>query len=688
VIDMLCRRNKLLPTLVACLALATGTGAQTFDYQTRSDMERELTRVLLEKDVGEVANQLAGERASGLVPLMRRLDVFTRAGHRARVLQTLDQLAEAPDLPPVSHRWFVAQAVKEMIGRDDLAALRVYYERLMPADTDGAEALLRLWSLEGDAKELDSWLAARAKQHDKWLEWRIHLRVQLGTINELLDGLAADAKARPEDVERAFSYLNANNLAGRPQDVAWLAGIFEVWLESASAPRTAYELYELGGRLQTEFPQIAAKVFEHSLALPFTERDMQLVGERVITRFSVAPRVRSWDKQLRFWTKRQLANTYRALNRPQAAQKLIEDLVAAKADDDIMPEDVHEMAGGVQAQSGMRVVEAKILRDEATERGSATYWVERAQYYKGRKEYDAVMDTYRQGFAHLPIKPGDRASMRARFLMLGAFATFVRYADGDEKRQERRAEMKQVLRREFSMAPPETEYAFSVVKMIADNDFDFDDLRDALLVKNKNLLARVLAARDAWTAEEEWLIEKVVCREAVPPEQKADFWRRLEALAGSGAPSRSFHLASALVDCKEARRAVPLLIGHLKHVRERRGEGDEFMEEQTVDRLFTAYLDAGNWQAAEKLLLGRRGLTGKQLLYELPRVALAAAREGAANDALRLWRMKSNLDRRRLDELASLSTTVAREPLREMYAQMRKKDPLSFVPDRALKLLQ
>ncbi|MBA2733845.1 MAG: hypothetical protein H0U54_13245 [Acidobacteria bacterium] len=687
-IPMLYRRNKLLPALFVCLALATSAGAQTFDHQARLEMERELTRVLLEKNVGEVANELARARPTTILPLLRQLNIFTRAGHRARVLQTLNQLAEASDMPPVSHRWFVAETIKEMIGRDDLAALRAYYERLMPVDTDGAEALLRLWALEGDTKELDAWLATRVKENDKWLEWHINWRVQLGTISELLDALAADVKANPEDTERAFRYLRANDLAGRPQNVAWLAGIFEAWLEGTSAPRSAYEFYELGGRLPAELPQIAAKAYERSLALPFTERDMQLIRERVIIRFSVSPRVKNWDKQLRFWTKKQLAETYQALKQPQAAQKIIEELVAMKGDSDIINEDVHQLAGAVQAQSGMRVVEAKILRDEARERESAAYWVERAEYYKGRKEYDAVMDTYRQAFAHLPLKPDDKASVSARFLLLSSFTTFVRYAEGDGKRDERRAELKQVLRREFTLTTPETEYAFRVAKMIADNEFDFHDLRDALLVKNKNVLTRLLAARKEWTNDEEWLIEKIVCREAVTPERKADFWMQLEGLAKSGAPSRAYHLAVALVDCKEPRRAIPLLVGYLKHIGEQRDEGAKFMKEQAGDNLFTAYLGAGNWQAAEKLLLNREGLTGKQLIEELPRIALAAAREGAFDDALRLWSMKSNLDRRHLNELVSLSKTAAREPLREMYVQMKKKDPLSFVPDRALRLLQ
>ncbi|MDT4897526.1 MAG: hypothetical protein QOH25_2603 [Acidobacteriota bacterium] len=684
-------RPKLLPFLFVLLSLLTSINAQVLDYQTRSQMEREITRVLLEKDVGEVANQLAREPAeSRVVPQLRRLGIFARAGHRARVLQTLNQLAEASDLPPVAERWSVAEAVKEIIGQDDLAALRMYYERIMPVDAAGAENILRLWEREGDAKELDAWLAARVAQHPGWLQWRIYWRVKLGTVNELLNALAADVKAHAEDMERVFRYLQANASAGHPQKVAWLAGIFETWLTNTSTPRVAFELYEMGTRLQTELPEVAAKLFEHSLQLSFTERDMQLIRERVIIRFQITPRVKNWEKQLRFWTKQQLAETYQAMKQPQAAQPIIEELVRMKDDDDIMAVDVHQLAGAVQAQTGMRVVEAKILREEATEKESAAYWLERARYYKGRKEYDAVMDAYRQAFVHVPIRMQDKRTPNSRLALLMDFALFVASRDmgDDEKRKAWRGEIKEALRREFTATPPETEYAFGVAQIITDNEFELDDLRDSLFAGEKDLLSRMLAARHAWANEEGWLIAQVVCRESVSPERKASHWTQLEELTKSGSPSRAFRLAEVMLSCNESRRAVPLLIGYLRQIKEGRDEAAAFWEEQAVSSLFSAYLDAGDWQAAEKLLFDRTPLTGRQLIYDLPRVAQVAAREGAVDDAMRLWRMKANLDRRHLDGLVQLSATKAKEPLREMYAQMKKKDPLTFVPDLALRLLQ
>ncbi len=73
---------------------------------------------------------------------------------------------------------------------------------------------------------------------------------------------------------------------------------------------------------------------------------MQLIRERVLMRFSIAPRVKDWEKQLRFWTKQHLAETYRSTNQPHAAQTLIEELVALRKTTTFMTDDVHQLAGG------------------------------------------------------------------------------------------------------------------------------------------------------------------------------------------------------------------------------------------------------------------------------------------------------------------------------------------------------
>jgi hypothetical protein len=143
-----------------------------------------------------------------------------------------------------------------------------------------------------------------------------------------------------------------------------------------------------------------------------------------------------------------------------------------------------------------------------------------------------------------------------------------------------------------------------------------------------------------------------------------------------------------MATCNEPRRAIPVLISYLEYIRGRTGDDEYSWEWQANEHLFAAYLYTGNWQAAEKLLLQRQEPNIIHIGNDLPRVALVAAQTGAIDEAVRLWRTRANLDRRRLEGLSELAATKAKEPLRLMYTQMKKRDPLSAAVDKALKILQ
>ena len=55
---------------------------------------------------------------------------------------------------------------------------------------------------------------------------------------------------------------------------------------------------------------------------------------------------------------------------------------------------------------------------------------------------------------------------------------------------------------------------------------------------------------------------------------------------------------------------------------------------------------------------------------------------------MRFWRLSANLDRREMSSLSQLAQTSARPELLKLYAQMKKDDPDSSIPDMALRLLQ
>ena len=662
--------RKILLICLSCLALVVNAaGQQQANYTSADEIQRDLTFLLLEKNVNEVTRQLESEGSSTVTGMLRRLVIYTRAGQPSQVRRTLEQLAASPNWQCPDRHDLVS--LIRNVSEANLATQRLYFERLCPGATDGAEAFVRLWSNTGDPKELDAWLTERSNRNDEWLMLRMQLRVRSGTAGELFDALAAEIRANPSDWTGLDRYLKANNHTGDTQDVSWIADTFKV--------HTAGEYFQLGERLRIYAPQAAAKLLQRSLELAFTDADARFVDDQLNRFRSAGPAIEvNWEKQLRYWTKRSLAEAYQRLNQPLAAQPLVEELVSMKGDD-IALQDVHHLAGAVQGDSGQRVVETKILRDEVARRSTSEYWLERAKYYEGRREYELERESYRQALVALPIKPDDPTGLQERYKVVRSFASFL------SQERDQREELEKLLTTELSSTPPQTDYAFEIARLITQSELDLDDLRNSFLAKQPKLLARLLDARREWGLAERLFIEHVVNREAVPATLKDKIWSSLEPLAKDPGSTRAFHLAEAMKDVKEWQRAIPLWRDYIQHAYPTNWEG---YKTDAITNLFTAYCRTGQWQTAEKFLFAQLDSFWRVMPDALAEVAVAAAQANAIDDAMRLWRKSANIDRRNLDFLTQLAQTKLKPQLVAMYSQMKKEDPLSTVPDDALRILQ
>jgi hypothetical protein len=69
-------------------------------------------------------------------------------------------------------------------------------------------------------------------------------------------------------------------------------------------------------------------------------------------------------------------------------------------------------------------------------------------------------------------------------------------------------------------------------------------------------------------------------------------------------------------------------------------------------------------------------------------IAKVAAEKGKIADAVRIWKIKVNFDRRNLQSLDILAKTPAKESLIQFYTDLKKKDASLEFPDEALKMLQ
>ncbi len=653
--------HKIFLVCLVSLMLALNVAGQDANYRSAEQLQREVTLLLLDKKINDVANRLDAESISS-ASLLRRLVIYGRAGQMSRVRSTLRQLAALE-----SWRCEVGSDLKWLIRSADssLDGQRFFYERICPDTSDGAEEFVNSWNSTGDAKALDAWLAERSSRNDEWLMLRVQLRAKTGTAGEVLDALAAEVRANPSDWTRLERYLRANSRAADLQDLSWLADTFTV--------RTAFEYFDLAERVRSRSPQAGAKLLSKSLEIPFTDADVKLIDERINRYRQMPPSIKvNWEKQLRYWTKRSLAETYQRMNQSLAAQPLIEELVAMKGDD-ILLQDIHQLAGAVQGGSGQRVIETKVIQDEVSRHSTAEYWLERASYYDGRKEYERERDSYRQALVALRARPDDAGALRERFKVVNAFASFLVHRDDHE--------LQELLTSELSSVAPETDYAFEIARRM----LDLDDLRNSLLAKRPSFLVRMLDARREWENYEAYFIEHIVRRDQLPPDAIEKIWSSLESIVRDPGSMRAYRLAEALQSSNEWQRAIPLWRGYIEHARPTNWEG---YKADAITALFTAYCRTKQWQAAEKLLTANQDVFWHVLPRSLGEVAVVAAQENAIDDAMRLWRMSSNLDRRNLEPLSQLAQTNAKPQLVAMYSKMKQEDPQSTIPDLALRLLQ
>jgi hypothetical protein len=666
--------RRICPVLVflTFLAPCRFTLAQEANPQLLDQLNQEIASLLLNKDVGAVANELASAKAVTVAELLRNLIVYVHAGHVLRVRQTLARLAESPEWRMYAEGYAananaVRWKVRSLIG-DDLTASRFYYERLCPNDVEGAEIFVRLWEKEGNPKELDGWLAARAPSNKEWFQLRMYRRGQQGTAGELLDALAAEVRANPGSRERVERYLMGNNYAGNLQNVAWLADVVQM--------HSAYEHFEFGQRLQPFSPEVAVRLFEKSLKLPFTGVDAKRVEEPLRFR-SAGSNPANWNReqQLRYWTKSSLAKAYQALHRSLEAQPIVEELAAMNTNN-IIKQDLNQLSGQVQAGSGQRVIETGILRNEITQANTAAYWLQRASYYRGRAEYQLETETFHKALANFPYTSNDEQASAHRFEIIRQFAFSIK--NSRDARVNWRKELSDLLRREFTTAPAETKYAFEIAGLITADDFELDELRQTLFGAQPDLLARLLNQRAEWNAEEKVLIRRAISGDGITAQRKSSIWTHLEKLVVDPGSSRAYALAKAMMWSGAQERAIPLLRGYVD-----RQESVEVLIE-----LFKAHCDLGDWQAAEKVLLAHKQIMVADLPQWFGRIAVVAGRNGSPQDALRLWRLKTNLDRNDLEGLAELAKTNAKTQLSAMYQQMKQDDPQSAAPDRALRILR
>jgi len=637
------RETVGLLTVAGALAVLLVAWPAQANYVDWWEVRREVVEKLADRDVIEWSNALAGQiEEADRRALFTALDVFYRAGHTQRVPAVVRRLCR------LELQWWDKDYLSDSLIRFQLwDSLRIFLEACPDSRPSNFLQYLFHWWETGDRVELEAWLKRRYEA-----DWRTWHRDYFWVLSErkklapLVERLVAEIRNEPTDGQLAFKYLAAVEMVAREipsseplPDIGWLGDV--------ARPKFAVDAYDLGHTLayKTHHEQAIA-LFDHSLTRPITERDLNAA----MWRCSMLPSGVEHRKLVRRWTKAELAASCKAAGRLDRAQKLVEELLGpeAKLDDLAMV----RFAGQTQLASGQRVIESRIKKAEEENKDSVQYWLRRASYYTGRKEHKQADEAFQRALA---LPPDDN-----RRIAVGEYVRFL------AERQHRYDDAAGLSRRELRRIAPNYDVVSSLVWWLLKLDsggqatFDSDD----------PLLWQFLADRQTYDTQEESVLEafygKMQARGG-----KESFCVKAEKLAGPDTdPTRRYVIGKVLLKAGRARRALPLLEDAY-----RRWPHPE-MRGHVTRPLLQAYHKTGDWESAEKMLRKvRSDLHLSEVNSWYVDFAVLAARSGAKDGALRLWRQRANLelvDREGMDKLLNAGMEG---PLRAFYSGLAKRDP-------------
>lgn len=659
--------------------LILGSVASNFSQTptTPEELHLRVNKILLKKRLPDLVSELSRNRATGVDDLLLRLDVYKRANEKQAIRRTVTELSAAPDLPPPSDRKWVLGIVRRNI-EEDLTALRLYYEKLTPDDGYyDANRFIRQWQIEGDEKELEDWLAKRVSIWNSWFIINLERRLGKKEAQPILNEMAARVRTDPGNkqffneyiatVKHALQFTHNEKPNPFENETNWLGEFF--------LKEGALANYDFGDSVREVNPALAARYFQKSLDIEITDEEVKALRQRYPMHSNVGRPIEplDWQKQLRYWTKEKLAAAYQQTGRSQLAQPLIEELIGARSDD-LMSQKDYSLAGAVQGGSGARVVESRILQNEATRAQSLEYWSDRLNYYDGRNDFENMENTIREALSNL--------SERDNAWFVDRIGDRCRYKEGFRRPD---SKLSDIFLKEFARTRPETDLAFNIVRAAIEN-CHLADVGRTLFLDRRDLLAAIFGKRSEWEGEELDVLETILEDERLSSEQRNFYVSELERIVSRGPVERRLGLARLFDDIDEHPRRASQINSYLREVPAVKKNEDS--RNYAIRELVDAYLDSGQWSEAEKTLERYQPLFLPYWGNYLERLAICAGQQNAPQDAFRIWLKAVNFLGHSRGGLINLAETSTRPLLRDYYLSMKEREPASQVPDVALKILR
>lgn len=637
------------------LVKAQSSTPELTDSQTDWMDPSKLEEALLKYDLTLLANQLAAKPLASDSPteLAFRIRVYIRAGHFSRLEQALPEIQRIKN-----HTGLFRDALTDLIdfGEIRLAQKLIELEPSLTPETGRVTRFFDLMMENSSLPEIDAWLAARVKLEPAWFEHHFDFLLHHGSVEPLLVQLRLNVEQHPEDWFRAFKYTYYAQRAQSMDSFDWMATVCR--------PVLAVDCYKLATLVQGT---AARRYFlEMALNRPFTPVD----EDRMKSNYSIIPKDVDWEQLFEATVKKEMAEIHLLDKQPEKAQQLMEE--AARLTPRGIPlQDLGATAGRTQSVSGKRVIEQSILENEAAYRKEPRYWIERAHYYYGRKEYKLVDETIEKALAQFPL---NKKNIENRNRQQIAYLSFW-WLEQSESKGKMSPQVNQWIK-EFESAPADHGYAIFLFRQLERYLKD----PDKYWVLPNGRMWQIFALDSTCTSNEYNEIEDQLKK--ARPDQQEVMCSLLERIAKDGDISKQHGVCTALCGARLYKRAIPLLKRLIKT-----SPPDSWSLTDAHRLLWDCYLNTGDWKSAELIAFHFPKYTG---LFErnLAAITVLAARNQDLDEALRLWARKDNLNRLELTALPDLIRLGMGNHLLRYYQQMKLADPESVIPDKVLLLLQ
>jgi Tfp pilus assembly protein PilF len=347
------------------------------------------------------------------------------------------------------------------------------------------------------------------------------------------------------------------------------------------------------------------------------------------------------------------------------AQQLVEELTGKK--DGTLGNLIGlEFAGAVQAASGKRVVENRIKKAEEENKDSVRYWLGRAKYYTGRKEHEQAEDALKKALALPPDQN--------RYGVMFDYAQFL-------LKRGKHTKLEALYRAEIKRIGVKHAYApFWIQGLQYLNGkggvrFPWNDpiLWEWFELQKATGFGQKAQGSLKWAAEHaggEW----------------ANFKRRAMALADPNSPPPLRYAMGKILHRKNASGEG---LAMMEAAFDQWPEGGYPVRMHIRGELKWIYLQQGSWRKAEKLFQADYDRLASPARIEwLRQLAVAAAKAGDKDEAMRFWtrRARQDLtDHKGLSELASLGM---KDRLTAYYKALARRAPKNAAIAAALKQLE